>query len=272
VADYSKNKEISGKLVPTNAVDSAWIREEPLITPKGIRDRILWGIKLQSKATNQVMTDEQISDFIQDAVAKLESESQLTIFPVQHDERQEFDRNLWLSMGYFQLRQRPVQSIQSIRVETSNGIKIWDLNLDWVDSGYLSRGQVYILPINIAAVSTASGQPAGAAVFMSMLSQQAYVPAFWKITYTTGFKDGMLPRIVNLLVGIQAGIDILQKLAATNAMQGSKSIGIDGLSQSNSNPGPDLYTVAITQLEKDKKVHIGKLRNLFGLKFASGNI
>ena len=272
MSDYTKNKETVGQHDPDNAVDSALSRYGPLITAKDLKSRFLWGIPLVSPVTGQVLTDDLLEDLIHDAISEVETESGLTIFPTQHKERAAFDRNEYAMMGYLRLRQRPVQSVQSLKILASNDQNLWEVSTDWIDAGYMSQGLIYIIPINIATAPSASGAPAAGAAFLALLGQHSWVPAFWQITYTTGWKEGLLPRNVNILIGCQAAINALNLLAQANARNGSKSLGIGGLSQSSSNPGPDIYKTAIDELMKRKINVLKKLKAQFGTNFVFGNV
>jgi hypothetical protein len=274
VPDYTNSKPGLGAYHDPDQVVAAEVsRYEPLIDAQGIRDRILWGIKLVSMQTKQEMSDDLIDTKIQDAIALVEQETGIQIGPTQHDERQAFDRNEYAAMGYFRLQNRPVTSIESLRIVASNDTQLWQVSQDWIDTGYLSKGEIYIVPINVAVSSQAgTSGAAGGAAFLAILGQQGWVPAFWRIKYTTGFANGKLPRNINLLIGYQTGLIILADLAAANAKFGSKSLGVDGLSQSSSNPGAVIYDRAIEELEKKKKMLIGKTKNQYGTKMFSGNV
>jgi hypothetical protein len=243
-----------------------------LITGEQVKEDFLFGIKLESPATKEKITVPMIDRQVRIAIGELETEVGINIFPVQHRERQAYDQNEFRAFGYMRLRQRPVTSIESLKVVASNDTVLWSVDLSWIDAGFLSKGQVYLLPLNLALTPNASGSAAGAAIFISMLGSSSWIGAFWDVVYTTGYKDGKLPISVNTLIGIQTAINILGILAAANAKQGSKSIGIDGLSQSSSNPGPQVYDTYITLLRERKKQLLNKLKNQFGLKLFSGNV
>lgn len=273
MADYSQSKPIIGKPLPDNAVDAAWSRYGPLITAQQLKDMFLFGVSLKDPATRQEMSLDIIDQHIEEAVTDCEEEVGIQIFPTQHKERQEFDHHKYMMMGYMRVRQRPVQSIESLAVVTANGQTIWQVSLDWIDVGYLDQGYLYIIPINVALAPTASsGGGAGGAAFLAILGQQPYVPGYWNIQYTTGFADGKIPRNVNQLIGCQAAINILNQLAQANAKSGSKSMSIDSLSQSNSNPGPDIYKTAIAELKERKKKYVKRLKAHFGLSFIASEV
>jgi hypothetical protein len=274
VAIYTDSKSGIGDMVPDNAVATEWSRYEPLIKAEKVRNKYLFGIPLKVPQTKQEMNDDLIDDFIQDAVAELEAELKINIFPTQIDERYPMDIHEYQAMGYFRLRQRPVSSIESLMVTSSNEQNLWQIDNSWIDTGYLHQGLIYIVPLNIAVSVQSQGivGGAGGAAFLAILGSQPWIPAYWRIKYTTGFKDGKLPRLINVLIGTQAAIDILHKMAQANAKSGSKSLSIDSLSQSNSNPGPDVYKTAIEGLEAKKALLVGRVRNMFGTKIISGNL
>lgn len=278
MADFTTgSKDGLGALLPAGAVDTSWSRVEPLLTAKQLKGRFLFGIKLKSPETGQVMTDDMLDDFIAGAVTEAETETKLNLGSTQIDERIEYDRQLYLCQGYTRLRQRPVSSVQSMEVVASNDITIYSISLDWIDRGFLHLGLIYVLPVNLALSNTSSGLAptggaGGAPLFLALLGQSAYVPAYWKIRYTTGFPENQWPRSVNDLVGSIAAINVLVELAGANARQGSKSLGMDGLSQSSSNPGDKIYSTKIEALEKRRVMLVGRIRTHFGTKWAIGEL
>jgi hypothetical protein len=267
MADYTQSKGAMGK-VADGTMDAAWSRYEPLISPDRIRDEILWGIPLVSFLTGQQLSNGLLEKKIKNAVSLVEQETGIDILPTQQDERHPFDKNEFESMGYMRLWRRPVLSIEQFNITSSSGEDLFAMSLDWIDPGYLNRGLVYIIPMNVALVTQMSAS--GGAAFLAILGQLQWVPAYWRVRYTSGFADGKLPTNINLLIGYTAAIDILNELAAINAKSGSHSISIDGLSQSVSNPGPEVYKAAIEALEKKKTMLVGKIKVAFGTKYAIG--
>lgn len=275
MADYTNSKKAPGRPDPESAIDGTLARYGPLITAQEVKDKFLYGIRLKSPETGQEMTLDMIEDHIQDAIAEVEEETHLSIFPTQLKERHPYDANLWKSLGYTRLRHRPVASVEDMSIVTSNEQRIWTISKDWIDNGFLSKGLIQLLPINLAQVpqqSGTNGGPAGGGIFLSLLGTSAWVGAFFTITYTTGFAEGEFPRQINSLIGCVAAINILNQLAQANARNASKSLGIDGLSQSSSNNGPSIYEPAITALEKRRAMLVRKAKNTYGLTLFSGEV
>lgn len=273
MSDYTISKPTYGVMQdPDDVQDAGFSRYGPLITGKQVKDNYLWGLPLYSRVTKEPFTEPMIDAQILIAIAELEAEVGINIFPTKLRERQAYDLNEFRSMGYMRLRQKPVSSIESLKVVASNDTVLWSVNLAWVDAGYLSKGLVYLLPLNLALVPSQTGSPAGAAIFISMMGSASWIGAFWAVEYTTGYADGKLPQAINSLIGIQTALQVLALLAATNAQTNSKSINIDGLGQSSSGPGPQIYDAAIKLLLDRKKMLVGKIKNQFGGKLFSGNV
>jgi hypothetical protein len=282
MAIYDGSKPNLGALHPGGAIDSGWSRLEPLIDSRRLRELHLFGIPLVSFLKNpltgkpDVITDEILAEKIVGAVALAEAELGMQLMPTQHQEKMPFDANEFRSLGFFMLRQRPVASIERLSVAASNGDEIYVVPQDWIETAYLARGQINIIPLNIATVGggfiPASSNSGGAAFFLSILGQRPWIPAFWQVLYTTGWPDGKFPRIVNELIGTVAAIDILSMLATTYARSTSSSLSIDALSQSGSGPGAQIFKTRIDDLLVKKVMLIGKLKAAFGLKILSSNV
>jgi hypothetical protein len=281
MADYSDSAKGNRAVYPDRAVDAqTYTRLEPLLSPSELRNRVLFGIPLVSDIMDpitkkrQVMGDDLLRDLIVGAVNQLEADSGINLLPVQRMEGQPFDRNTFQQWGYLKTRHAPILSVDKIQVKPNDGLGLYTLPLEWLSSANFINGQINIIPIMPVGSSnfslTPSGQGAGAA-FLALLNQMAWIPQFWEVTYTTGFPDGAVPRIVNELVGCYAAKEVLSMLAATSTTS-SRSLGMDGLSQSVSTPGPQRYDTRIQSLEEKRLRLLGKLRALYGKKFIVGTI
>ncbi|CAB4127184.1 hypothetical protein UFOVP75_76 [uncultured Caudovirales phage] len=281
MSNYETSKGVLGTMYPENGIQSPWDRLEPLVTPDQIRSRWLFGIPLISNFADpitrkvQVFTDDLIDDLIVGAVSDLETEIGISIMPVQKSERMAFDRQEFESFGYFRLRARPIASIEELAIRSSDGINFFTMPMAWIETGFLHHGQINILPLspanaNFTFASIAGGGPAGL-IFLSVLSRLGWIPAYWTVKYTVGFPDGKLPRIVNDLIGIQTAINILSMLGAT-FVKNSASLSIDGMSQSVSTPGPELFEARLKDLGDKKTMATRKLKAITGQKLFSGNV
>ena len=282
MASYNASKDTVGGVFPVGAHDSAWKRVEPLITATDLTDTHLAGIPLVSgmpdpeTGRRKRYTPDMLNRFIDKAVGLAEIETGIAIFPTQYVEKKAWDRQEYDSFGYFVLQHRPCASVEKISVNLSNNADIYEVPLDWVETGNLAWGQLNIIPLTIAMTSgnpVAIPTTAGGALLLSIFQGKSqWVASFWEVTYTAGFPDGQVPKVVNELVGTIASQEILSQLAATYAKSSGSSLSIDGLSQSISTPGPDIFTPRLKDLAEKRKMLIGKIKNQAHLKLFSNNV
>jgi len=283
MADYTTSKSVLGSVYPVNAGESTWSRTEPLITPEDVKELYMAGISPVSAMKDpftgkaKVISDAIIAKFIDKAVGTAELETGLFIFPMKVPfEKKPWDRQEYDSFGYFQLLKRPVMSVERITVTLSNNDAIYEVPLEWVEIGNAQWGQVNIIPLTIAMPNgnpTAIPTSAGGALLLSIFQGKSqWVPAFFMIDYTVGFPDGQVPKVINQYIGTIAAMDILSQLSATYGKSSGSSLSIDGMSQSVSTPGPEIFTKRLKDLADDRKMLMGRLKNLYHLKFFSDNV
>lgn len=280
MADYTDSKNGLGAVFPNNAVDSTFQDNQPLITPDELIRTHLWGLPLYSRVSNpltrkaDIMTEDELKEFILDAVALAEIDlGDFNIFERQFDERHAYDRKLQDSFGYMMLRKRPAASIQSLTVTSTDGVQIWQIPNDWIDTGLMHQGQLNIFPFAVGAYSApqVSGGPVGVGLLPAQFTRN-WVPGFFNIKYTAGFPANKIPRIVNQLIGTIAAYEVLALIATTFAQTTSSSLSLDGLSESQSTPGPNLYDSRLNTLASKRKFLVKKLQRQYGLGFFTSNV
>lgn len=281
-SDYSNSKGLppsaagqTGQAYPENAVDTSWSRLEPLLTAEELITRFLVGIPLVSRMkdprTNKpmVITNDMLKDYINRAVNTAETEMSIDIMPVKYSEKAPFIKADYDNFGYFMTQHKPVYSLDYLSIRPADNIDVFVVPLQWVETAYMAYGQINIIPLTLAITSTgvANFQVGGGSVFLNILGNKPWVPAFWAIEYTTGFKDGMIPSIINDLIGCIAAQQVLSMLAATYAMVQSSSLSIDGISQSVSTPGPKVFKDRLEELAEQRKLLTNKVKKMFQQKF-----
>lgn len=280
MADYSNSKAAIGDVYPVGNKQAVFTDAEPLLTAAQLRKRHLFGIPLVAPFPDpitkkpQVLTDEDLNEHIARAAALLESNN-FYVFPRQISKKYPWDRELFLQLGYMKLEERPVASIETLQIRPANNQTIFVVDQSWIETANLAKGQINIMPINIAQMSgggVVSGGTASGAFFLSVLASYGWVPAYWYAEYTVGFPNGKIPRIVNEAIGYQAAILVLQQLQAARALVNSQSASIDGFSSSVSGAGGQTYVPAIEQLEKQLVAVQKKIKTMFGLTMFATNI
>lgn len=282
VFDASVNQQ--GSQYPENVINTPWGRLEPLITVDQLKSRFLKGIPLVLRIVDPetrkpfTITNAELKDYIELSVDETENETGLTLMPTQITQRLSYDRHDYESFGYMQLPHRPISSLQELSVSLADGSQVFVFPLQWIETANLIHGQLNIIPLAFSGVSggtgiiggVANGQ--GTAVFFNSLWNRPWVAALFGVRYVAGFKDGMMPKIVNQIIGINVAIRVLSQIAAAHSVINSSSIGLDGMSQSLSGPGGQRYALRIQELEAQKKLLVGRIRKSFGSKFAVGTI
>lgn len=279
MADYTNTLDGMGAQIPDGAVETSWDDAGPLVTPREVRSLHLFGIPLVSAIKNpytgkpDVVDDPLMEQFITQSVSLIELEAGFEIFPRSHQEKLPYDQPAQNSFGYMTLRQRPISSIQKLCISSTDGVNIWDVPLAWIEKANLHQGQINIVPFALSSTAgTTIPVTSSGLGLMPSLFRFNWVPALWLCNYTTGFKEGRIPMAVNQLIGVVAAMEILSMLATTYSRSSSSSLGIDGLSQSVSTPGPELFNVRLVSLAEKRKWLISKLKRQFGLGMFSSNV
>jgi len=281
VADLTTtNKPTLGALDPVNADESGWDGSGPLPGVSEIRDVHLFGIPLVSGIRHPLtkmfaeMSDNLLQRFIRAAVDLAEAETGADLFPRQYVEGHPYDMDEQRAFGYMMLRHRPGSAIQKLDIVSSDGVNVWDVPLAWIQTDYLYRGQIQLMPFAVAAQSGVAiplTSPSGAGLLPSIF-RFSWVPALWRVTYTAGYPDGMLPGYVRQLIGTIAAMEVLSALAATYSQTTSASLSLDGLGQSSSGPGPERFKLRMDELAAKRKWLVGKIQAKFGMRLFAGNI
>ncbi len=270
---------------PENAVDGQdAVRSEALLTPQLLTIRFLLGIPLVSQIKNpmtnkpDIWTEDVLKDYIVRAMAKVEVDIGVDILPVQRQEQHPYDRVHMEQYGYWRTRRKPILSIDAIRIRPANNVQgapIWTVPPEWISLTHASKGQINLVPVMTATaelfttISTSNGN--GAAFLLSAIRQLPWAPSYWQLMYTSGFPEGKIPVYINELIGTRAALDILSALAATFRVS-SYSLGLDGMSQSQSGPGPQVYKVRIDELKEQYGIMTKKVKAMYGVKLAVSQI
>jgi len=258
-----------------------WNDAVPLITPTQLRRIHLFGIPLVSAIKNPLtgrpdaMDDDLLKEYITEAVGLVEMEGGFDIFPRQYQERAAYDAAEQHSFGFMKVRHRPAFSVEELSIADAAGTNVYEVNIDWVEKGLLHQGQINVVPFAMSAqgggilpLTSLSGNVG----LLPAPFRSHWVPSLWQIKYTSGWTAGALPRVVNQLIGTAAAMEVLSMLATTYARNNSSSLSIDGLSQSTSTPGPNLFDPRLKMLADKRKFLVKKLQRAMGLGFFSDNV
>lgn len=267
MADYSKSKKIGTHVFPEHVKEATGLldRVEPMMTASTLKRRFLKGIPLKMK-NGDVITDEDLTDYIKVAINEAETNLQVSIDPVQRVDRLPFDKTLYNNFVYTQLNRRPVVSVEEMAIKSADGQLIYKIPEQWVDLGSANIGRIFVITYLAAFNNQVVAGPVSNAgyAFISIISGLNWIPSYWEVTYTHGLcsKAGQVPLVVNKYIGLLATIDILSMIGPNDDVN-STSLGQDGISQSSSKSGIQRYQARLRELEQERDKLEKKIKSLF---------
>lgn len=272
MADYDNSKERDQLAYPVEAQETSGLmtRIEPILTPELLKSRYLHGLDLSD------YTEEELKQEIMLAMNEIEALTGLTLTKVQFNERIPYDSSLYKNFLHFKTNHKPVLSVESFDVRSSNGQNIYKLPPDWIEMGFAHKGQINLLPILTVfgtSGTIATSAPDGALIFLQSLSNYRWLPAFWNIEYTAGVckEDGKLPVVVNDLIGLTAATEILSA-KQNQLIYTSQSLSQDSISQSSSGAGTQTYQPRIDMLTAKRDKLMARVKSIYHNKYFVSNI
>lgn len=247
-----------------------------LPTVQEIRTRWCFGLPLYADDGTE-MKDEDIMSFVMSAIKIVERKLGVFLKPMvlvnnaedrglvkgtdfdKEEAPYDYDRMSYANYGFLQLRERPVQSIESFSMVLPNGNKIIDFYRDantkkWVKL-YKDSGQVHIVPY--AGDPTLFAMLGGSQTGFPFVtgSMNSNLPQMFNVDYTAGYGLYEVPDDVRNVVAKIASIDLLG-ISGDAVLAGisSQSISMDGLSESlstSSSATSGTYTSHTLQMQKE---------------------
>jgi hypothetical protein len=271
MADYSESKKIQTCAYPVAAKDTSGLVQEveALITAKQVKSRFLKGINL-NLPNGDVITDADIKDRVQQAITTIELELQVPIVAKQFQDRVAYDKDRYKSFIHVKTQRKPILSVESLQIETTDGQNIFKVPAEWIDSGQFHKGQLNVIPFLATYTGNFVAGYAGNAglILLASMGGIHWIPSYWTLKYTSGMcKDlGQVPLPVNRLIGIEAALMVLSELGPTREFT-SVSLSQDGIGQSSGGPGNMLYVQRMADLKEERANLIKKIKGTFGTKW-----
>lgn len=168
----------------------------------------------------------------------------------------DYDAKAYASMGFVQLRERPVQKLTGCKLVLPNGQVIVDFltQPEWVKL-YPKAGQFQIVPYagDPTVFNLLGGTQMGYGFMTGQMNRS--LPQMWYIDYIAGYAKGRIPEDIRNIVAKMASVDLLGVAGeALKAGITSMSTSIDGLSESVSytvSGSTTLYSAHIKQYKEE---------------------
>ena len=273
---HSKSYGTAQYPVHASSTSGLMTRTEPLITPEKLISRFLKGIPLVFPNGDGFSADD-LKDRIYLASNEAEVLLGLTITREQFKEKAPFDLSLFNQYVHTRTEHGPIVSVEELAITSASGERIYVVPPDWIEAANFNKRLINVIPLlgayGFGQTTTGGGAAVGGLAFLSVLSGQGFVPAFFQTTYTAGLtsQEGKVPTPVNELIGTIAAIALLSEIAPSNLFN-SQSLSQDGISQSSSGPGPRLYVQRIEELTAKRDELVKKLKGIFSNKFFISNV
>lgn len=230
--------------MPSIEFSTSFINEPDLIlTPQQVRNIYLYGIDNILDSQSKSFSDSDISFYIQAAQGEVENSLNIKLKKQVYTENLQFNNNEWMQWGYMRVT-KPIRCPMLLEGYL-NTIKQVSYPKEWLTTKKSSdekdyQRNLFIVPVGGATMQTQNAVYSGVMPQLGYLGQR-HIPYYWTVEYVTGF-DQVPSEIVDV-VGKLASINLFNVAAdlilGTPGI-GSKSISIDGLSQSlNSASGFD---------------------------------
>lgn len=245
--------------------EPGFIRSEPLLDVKRFKEEYLFGIPLVSALTQEKVSNNTLKSFIRKGISDFETSVRIPVNPVRSTDWFDFERADDLQFGTRRLNRWPLLQVENLyavlpgRSEDQGT----DYPTDWVCPDG-DTGLIRITPIS-SSLTNADAQFISSTGFKALaMGTMKSWPKLWRITYTAGFDHDKVPAIVNDLIGIMSAIKFLSQMGPVLFPVNSISIGIDGMSQSTGNAGPQFLAQRMQELQAERERLIPQLKSYFG--------
>lgn len=221
------------------------------------------GIKLEDQFGN-IISQETIDFYIQSAQKELSDQLSIKLTKQAYIETKDFKFDDWVQWGHVNTLY-PVIKPLSMKGFLNTTLQI-NYPQQWLSTKSQSTDKdVYWRKINLVPISGSATSMSGTTSYVGVSPYLSYfgskqIPNYWTVTYTTGFD--FIPQDILMAIGKMAAIDLLLQLNdLVTGLPGinTKSLSIDGLSQSTSSQGY-LARIKVYRSELDRQLPLLKGR------------
>lgn len=260
--------------VHSQQVSDLLTRCEPMLNADKFKRQFLKGINL-TMPNGDTYTNDDLTEKLNWAMNETELLLNVTITRESFKHKVPFDYALYKAYIHVRAEKGPIISLAQLAIVSADNNNIFNIPPTWIETTNFAKRLINVIPLLAAyGVNQVAGAVGNAGIaFLTVMDGLNWVPAYWQISYTAGLStaEGQIPAPVSELIGCIAAISILSEIAATNRYN-SQSQSQDGISQSSSGPGPNIYNRRILDLETKRDRLTKKLKAIFSNNFLIDNI
>ncbi len=244
---------------------------DSVMTVETLKQNFMFGLDLTDDDGNPFPRG-MLEFGIRAAIDSLEHTLNIKIKPTSIvAEKQDYYRQDYLDFAFIQLNNYPITAVTKVAMKYPTAQTEMIFPTEWYQINE-AHGQVHLIPTSGSLSQILMGR--GGDYLTFVWKGWDWMPNLWRIDYTAGFPSGQVPNDVLGCIGKMAcfyPLNIAGDLVGGIAIA-SKSIGIDGLSQSintTSSPENAGYSARLRQYERELKIEIPRLQAFYkGLKMA----
>jgi hypothetical protein len=256
------------KTTEMDAMEGAFKRFAPLPNIEQVRKFALFGLSnLVSPHVLAEIDDDFISMYLTSAINEIEMQEGCYISPIKQNQICDYIEGLFTANHTgIKFSQWPVTDIISVKLKfthamNSEPIQEWEIPPTWVSF----RNNKMNIAADISAMRTTSRGGDGTIFgYINGYAYQSYRPNMLEVEFVSGFPEDRVPvLLVDLILTITA-LRMLPDITPILFPISSTSVGIDGVSQSASLPGPNFLNTRIQILDQKRAKLISALRSAHG--------
>lgn len=249
---------------PDNTADALAISVQEL------KENFLFGVDMTDDDGNPY-PESMFEFYIRSAMEWMETELPGVILVNKEiTEHRDYYLNDYANYNFLRLNWFPATEVSEISIQFPLSTNALKFDSAWfrIDS---TSSQTRLIPTQGSISSILLGQ--GGNYLPLFYSGQDNLPMVWKVVYKAGFLPGKCPLNIKELIGMKAAMGPLNIAGDLIAGAGiaSKSIGIDGLSQSISTTSSATnagYGARILQYNKEIKERLQRLKDYYGINLS----
>lgn len=244
-----------------------------ILTIEELKDNYLFGLPLTDNYGNEY-PDSFYRYYIEAAVAYVERRLDVRLTPtVLVDEKHPFYRQDYNKFIFLQLHNKPLHSVQEVRMVLPTETRIITFSNTWVRPDY-DAATIEIVPGTGSITAVALGLSSlWAPIINGMMD---YVPDILRVDYTAGYRRGQVPRDIVELIGKVAAMGplaIIGDLLLAPGVSGT-TVTVDALMtnvRSTKESGQTAFSGRIRQYREDVRNDMKEIRRTIqGIRMVLG--
>lgn len=207
-----------------------------IISASEIKTTYFANLPLKNLATGTEVSDSQLDFWIRSEQKQLENALQVLLHRQAYVEKRNFVADNWMNWGWMPTTYMVVTPV-SVQGFLNTVMQV-NYPQQWLSTKSSSDDESYHRMIELVPISGSGSAISGSSIWVGVFPYNGgffggkTVPNYWSLTYITGFFK--IPADVMKALALMVSIQLLLYISANVMLPGiaSKSIGVDGLSQS----------------------------------------